>query len=241
MLHMEKLQLNLSEEDLHRMLERYHYEAKDLSMLRHLYYAIEPVLDGWCYYETDVSYPFLDLQQQAAVLVTLGKGVDRIMEAYQESGCIEEAYMLDCIGSELLWSAYGMVQELLWESQGLWQTHMEFPGDTYPLEAIATVLDHMRMEWNKACAADGQEDFFNKIQYNEAYMLSPQKSAVYMVKADKYRPEHQAVTNHSICDNCSNVFCPNRAAWGKEKDRRWTYGYQTIFRKKDMTDDSNHK
>lgn len=269
MLYTEKIQLNLSEEDFHKMVERYHYEEKHLNMLMHLYYAIEPAIDGWCCYETEPQFYFLDDEPHVSVLVTLGKGIDCIQEAYQETGCIEEAYMLDCIGWELLWVAYGKVRQILQESQGLWQTDMEFIGERCPMEEIATVVDYMGAKWDEIYHAEGQGSFADRIKYNESYLLSPGKSVVYIAKVEKNKPKHQRDIDIQVCDKCGNLSCPNRCEGIREyngdcpreerdskkrngdsggvnrepkgNNGKWTYGYQTIFRKKDMTDDGKGK
>jgi len=258
MLYTSKLQVSLSEADIYRMLRRYHYEEKDLEMIIHLYYAIEPVINPWCYYELAPSRLSIVDETHVSVLVTLGKGIDGMIEAYEAADCMEEAYMLDCIGSELLWNAYGKIHEMLQESKGLWQTKMEFIGDKYPIEIIGTVVDNIEAEWNERYHRDGQEKFHEKIRYNEAYILSPGKSAVYIAKVQKNKPKHMQSPCENICLNCTNQTCLNRSVSVEEcndvdicvnkkmnhnidNSRKWTYGYQTIFRKRDTEDDSKNE
>ena len=281
MLDRTKIELHMTMEELHGMLERYHYAEKDLEMITHLYHAIEPVIDAWCYYEINPTYDFVTYEQYIMVLVTLGKGIDGIIEAYEEASCIEEAYMIDCIGSELLWLSYGKIQRIVQETHGLWQTKLEFLGDEYPMACISEVIAQMRNEWNDICETpEGIEGnpFEKRIQCNKACLLTPKKSVVYIAKVQRSKPDGEQGVCVNLCDSCGNRSCQNRSVFMEEKrdssvddekadqvaneenrsnenrsnenrgnenrnngNRKWTYGYQTIFRKKDVTDDSKDK
>jgi hypothetical protein len=59
------------------------------------------------------------------------------------------------------------------------------------------------------------------ISYNQAYMLTPKKTVVFLTAL---RKERQDGFCH-VCERCSNVGCPNR------QTEHLNYGYQRIFGK----------
>ncbi|MDD2971137.1 MAG: hypothetical protein PHE02_03260 [Lachnospiraceae bacterium] len=188
-----KLELMLSEQELQEMLKWYHYEVEDLAMLTHLYYAIEPVIDAQYVIQHNPGYIFVEENNYVVIAVTLGGGIDGVIDAYEDAGCIAEAYMLDCIGLQLLRKAYSQVENELNHRFRLWQTSLEFMGDNYPIECMKEILENV-----------------NLISCNKACMLSPGKSSVYIARVQSEKPENDMSVCGDICAKCPNVNCENR-------------------------------
>lgn len=208
------LKLNLTDRELHALCKHFHFQEEDYEKIRHLYEAALPILSPYFTVERNPGYPFLKEAECAVIAVTLGKGLDDLIRVYEAAQCLGEAYMLDCMGMELLRKSYAMIEIYLQEEYSCWVSKMEFIGDTYPLEALKEILLHME---------DG-------IACNEACMITPMKSAVYILSVSKEKPQKQENICGNICMNCNNSACQNRMKTKKD----YTYGYQKIFGKKDI-------
>lgn len=142
-----------------------------------------------------------------AVAVSLGENIDILQNEYISRECLTEAYMIECIGMELLKNAYELAAEKIWDQYGLWTGGFEFLGERYPLEMTGAVLGLL--------APDA-------ITYNAAYMLMPKKTVVFMTALQEERRNGYC----HVCDTCSNLRCPNRI-----NAVHLNYGYQRIFGK----------
>lgn len=142
-----------------------------------------------------------------AVAVSLGENIDILQNEYISRECLTEAYMIECIGMELLKNAYELAAEKIRDQYGLWTGGFEFLGERYPLEMTGAVLGLL--------APDA-------ITYNAAYMLMPKKTVVFMTALQEERRNGYC----HVCDTCSNLRCPNRI-----NAVHLNYGYQRIFGK----------
>ncbi|MBO5472555.1 MAG: hypothetical protein J6A08_02010 [Lachnospiraceae bacterium] len=142
-----------------------------------------------------------------AVAVSLGENIDILQNEYISRECLTEAYMIECIGMELLKNAYELAAEKIRDQYGLWTGGFEFLGERYPLEMTGAVLGLL--------APDA-------ITYNAAYMLMPKKTVVFMTTLQEERRNGYC----HVCDTCSNLRCPNRI-----NAVHLNYGYQRIFGK----------
>lgn len=168
---------------------------------------------------------------QLAAIVSLGDKVDALQNEYIDKERLTEAYMMECIGMELLKTAYELTAQKVWEKYGLWMSGFVFLGEKYPLELTEDVFRLLVPE---------------NITYNQAYMLTPKKTVVFMTTLHKERKAGYC----RVCDTCSNLQCPNRQSEGKIKEQEkeeisagWSsgieqnrvtnlnYGYQKIFGK----------
>lgn len=268
----EILQIRLLEEHYKAMLTQYHFRQMDLEQLKCLgdilLRAIEPVMYYLPCRITDVEDKAAATQTlgadekgidgkaaekkvknakrtepetvsadqvkkgtQLAVIVSLGAKVDALQNEYIRKERLTEGYMIECIGMELLKIAYEQAAEKIWERFGLWIGAFEFLGERYPLELTEDVFRLLVPE---------------EISYNQAYMLTPKKTVVFMTTLKQERKDGYC----HICDACSNLQCPNRqnAEETKEPEKRTghsigfakakqnqsvnlNYGYQRIFGK----------
>lgn len=201
----EILQLQLQQVHYREIQKTYHFEEKDGRNLSKLGRTILQEIMPKLYYG---AFPFEEKegQEQIAVIVTLGERFDEIQEEYSRQKQLSESYQIECIGMELLKLAYEKVAEQIYEATGKWLGTFQFLGDKYPLEMIPAVCEAL---------APGE------ISYNDAYMLQPKKTVVFLSVLGTERKESSC----HLCDNCSNVTCQNR------QTTNLTYGYQRIFGK----------
>jgi cobalamin-dependent methionine synthase I len=238
---------NIRQLNYETMRKRYHFRQTDLEQLRRLgdeaLFAVEPVMycapcamrDGQLRemtelvnqkasaeetadtvshsskprttvgLETMIQEP-VDKEIHCAVIVSLGAGIDALQESYEEKGCLTDAYMIECIAMELLQKTYELAAEALHETYGLWMDGYDFLGERYPIELTEDLFALL--------APEG-------ISYNQAYMMTPKKTVVFLTALQKERKNSSC----SVCNRCSNVGCPNR------QTEHLNYGYQRIFGK----------
>ena len=149
--------------------------------------------------------------------VTLGAGIDRLQERCSDSD-MSGAYMLECLGCVLLQKAYDIVDELIHRSTGLFVQRYIFPGDgELPLSDNGRILRRIR-EAGDARRAGRSSDSVRAgkntgeernpdpptVSCNESYVLTPQKSVVFVAVLGEDRKDRQ------LCDACPSVTCPNR-------------------------------
>ena len=224
----EIFQIRLQEEQYRRMLKRYHFGEADSDLLVCMGDTLQQIAEPVMYYEPCsivdsagrlTRIRMADVEEsskpvgckegmQLAVLVSLGEKVDALQNEYVAKDQLTEGYMIECIGMELLQTAYAKSAEILWKQSGLWMGGFEFLGDKYPLE------------WT--------EDIFNLLQpediaYNKAYMMTPKKSVVFLTTLHRERRQSYC----HVCESCSNLQCPNR----QKQASHMNYGYQRIFGK----------
>lgn len=183
-----QLIVSLCEKDLGNMCGRYHFGDAGLPLLRTVY------ADG--IKECRASL-FLRLNDReagtAAVLITLGEGIDRMQDRFMEEGRLSEAYMIECLAMELLNKAYICTEELLQEACGMWCSAYKFPGCELPLVMAAEIVDAFEQK---------------EVTYNGAYVLIPKKSVAFIMEIQKEKPK--AVRENMLCAGCGNKKCIHR-------------------------------
>ncbi|WMC93536.1 hypothetical protein [Kineothrix sp. MB12-C1] len=199
------LQVDLCESDIKNICGRYHFEDIDLPLLQEVYGSY---LKGCM---ISAYFTWLEEDRIAAVL-TLGKEIDEVQGGLMEGGKLSEAYMLECLSSELLMKAYEKADDFLQDRTKLWCGMYEFPGSDCPIEELGNLL-----------LASGQKE----VTCNEAYALIPQKSVAYFVRMQ--REKSKMKREQSLCANCKNYSCNNRRE--EEKEKAVPYGYMRIFGK----------
>lgn len=224
----EIFQIRLQEEQYRRMVKRYHFREADSDLLVCMGDTLQQIAEPVMYYELCsivdsagrlTGIRMADVEEsskpvgckegmQLAVLVSLGNKVDALQNEYVRRERLTEGYMIECIGMELLQTAYEKVAEIIRQKYGLWMSGIEFLGDRYPLE------------WTK--------DLFHVLQpegitYNQAYMMTPKKTVAFLTALRQERKESYC----HVCESCSNLQCPNR----QKLTSHMNYGYQRIFGK----------
>lgn len=174
----------LTTEFLGHVKNRYHYETKDMEMLR----SVARDMAG-CMRWQESTYLMFDEKRggtTATVIMTLGVGVDLLQERYQSMGRMLESYMVESIGAELLMQGYKELEQCIKAQTGYYVAAYHFFGEdaAYPLCRMREVL---------ACA--GQ----TKVTCNEGFCLTPRKSVVFCVDLSEKEEENCG----EICDVCS--------------------------------------
>jgi hypothetical protein len=190
---------NIRQLNYEEMRKRYHFRRADLERLRRLgdeaLFAVEPVM--YCApYDGSLC----------AVIVSLGAKIDALQDGYSAQGCLIDAYMIECIAMELLKNTYELAAAALHEAYGLWMDGYDFLGERYPIELTADVFKLLQPK---------------EISYNQAYMLTPKKTVIFLTTLQQERQDSYC----HVCGRCSNMACPNR------RTEHLNYGYQRIFGK----------
>lgn len=204
---MKTINLNCSfnRKDFQALIHKYHFEDRDFASLEALERALRPLLRAKAYYVFKKQDEVVAYEDYAAVFLTLGDGVDALQELYLRRECVSEAYMLECLASELLMKAYEECVEYLQKESGKWAVKIDFLGDSYPLE----LMQELYKEFPEI-----------EITYNEQFVLSPKKSVVFLLPVSTEKTQKNP--SH-ICADCKNKVCMYRTETVN------TYGYQRIF------------
>lgn len=205
----EKLQLHLQEKQYRDMLVQYHFGEHDLERLKQIGSLAEQAMEPMMYYgsfmqgaEERTASDNISLADCMAVVVTLGIGVDELQNRYMQKERMSESYMVECIGMELLRIAYEQAAERIHAYTGRWMSDLEFVGDKVPLTCMEEIFSLLNPQG---------------IGYNQAYMLTPKKTVVFLTDLCTERKESYC----HVCAECTYLLCPNR---------NLTYGYQkTVF------------
>ncbi len=193
------LNVSLDEACFSDFIRRYHFDEKDKPNILRLYRQVMPRVHAAFHYvvlnERQMGKCGCDSagERRAAVVVTLGQAFDDFQESFLQKGNIHSAYILDCIGLEILWAAYDEVDKKLFELTGLYAGEYSFPGDfSAPLSRVSEMMGIL-----------GQK----QVTFNEAYALTPKKSVVFEVPLLKEKTKKNA-----RCASCCNDKCEMRYA-----------------------------
>ncbi|MCD7825717.1 MAG: hypothetical protein LUH14_07150 [Clostridiaceae bacterium] len=219
------IKVELAERELWGLLNRYHFQEKDFSLLQSFYLAALPLLHAKAYYlwkqkdESSLHAKAYYLWKQKnepslhdeylIVFLTLGDAIDELQEIYASRKCLTEAYVLECLALEFLEKAYGEFIRQIQKESGKWAIKIDFLGDTYPIELLPELYRQF-----------GEMD----IRYNEKLVLSPAKSVVFFLPMSEKQAGNGGVCR--VCDHCGNISCVLRR---ESIPMQPTYGYQRIF------------
>ena len=190
-------QLDLTIAEQKKMQMRYHFKEEDLDDLCSFWRALKPIIHAKAYYKVFLEKESLPdelsfIQELPAVIavVTLGKGPDELQEVYLKDEQVLSAYMIECLSMAVLEKAYEQFSAELHKKIGLSIYSYEFLGERYSLEKIKDIFGCLDQ---------------NEVTYNEALMLIPQKSVVFIGALCK-----ESSRNVHLCEKCEQTDCPNR-------------------------------
>lgn len=188
------INISLDNNDLCLLIDRYHFRNCDFEHLRDLYGALIPLIEPGAYYCINHCNEQIDFDEYAACIVTLGDGIDKLQELYSDRELLEEAYMIECIGMELLSKAYKVLIKELESITGKYVSRLEFLGDTYSLELLPNLFEQINPE---------------NISYNSYLQIIPSKSVSLLLPLSM-----EGTTNElcSVCLTCKNKTCAMRKA-----------------------------
>ncbi len=180
-------------------------------MIQAIYKALLPLMESYAYYSLNQDLKEVSFSHYAYGFVTLGNGMDELSELYLNHEQIQEAYIVDCISLMLLSKAYEEFAHVVEEQSGLYLTELSFLGDTYSLDLLPQIYEHLAPD---------------TIQLTEGQMLRPLKTATLILHLDT--EIHAAVKQLcNTCENCKNFSCPSRKASAPTLPH--TYGVMQIF------------
>jgi hypothetical protein len=220
------LSVQLTDSDLQHMIQKFHFNPDELEKIRAMYLALAPLVDARAYYSLEELHAPEPANAQAALaIVTLGNGPDQLMDLYMERELLTEAYILDCLGMELLLMAY---RDLVFHIQQITQKRvvkLSFLGDEYALEYLPEVFEKTQPK---------------QMSYTKELQLIPSKSVSLVLPLEHMDKKTAGKDVCNICTGCQNKDCVLRSTTSESKTEPaahapistpHTYGYMQIFRK----------
>lgn len=186
----EPIEVSLDEGCIDAFIRRYHFNDNEKAEIIRIYRKIAPRVHAIFHHIIEEDE---EGKKSALVVASLGRAIDEFQNNLLEKGNIQEAYIVDCLGLDLLSLAYEKIDEKLHESTGLYAGGYQFAGsDGFSLESIPEAMKKL-----------GQK----KIRYNDAFVLVPKKSVVFRTQLFEKQQE-----KHSKCSSCSAEKCVYRTS-----------------------------
>ncbi len=183
----EPLNISLDEGCIASFIRRYHFNEDDKNDILKVYRQIAPRIHAEFHYVVDETSE----GKRAVVVMTLGQAFDEYQASVVESGNIQKAYMIECLGTEIMSMSYHEIDKRIYELTDLYMGNYIFAGsDELPLSDIPMLMSKL-----------GQK----QISYNEAYVLIPKKSVVFVAPLLKEKP-----IKHNGCRKCKSQNCQLR-------------------------------
>lgn len=189
------LNVSLDEACIPDFIRRFHFNQTDKREILKVARVLLPRVHAQFHYVVEDKDKSLvketKAEKVATVVVTLGKAFDELQESYAAKKDIHGAYIIDCLGLELLSRAYDELDDKLHELTGLYAGDYIFAGeDRLPLGKLPDLMTKL-----------GQKI----VTYNEAYVLIPKKSVVVEIPLFKRKTK-----KHGLCAFCDNEDCELR-------------------------------
>jgi hypothetical protein len=124
--------------------KKYHFTENDFGELSDIYQQIQLVITPYAEYRINrhtTGVELIDRGTATAVAMSLGAGLDRLQERYMREEKLSEAYMLDCISSELLLIMYKEFNLSYARFHRRYVERYVFIGDLLPVTAMRDVLE----------------------------------------------------------------------------------------------------
>ena len=94
---------------IEQVMRKYHFSTEEKEALQQVYEKVRTYMAPYAIYRINTrmrGVPLLDAEQSALVAMTLGEGVDRLQEYYEQEHALSESYMVECVANELLLQMY---------------------------------------------------------------------------------------------------------------------------------------
>lgn len=201
----------LDDKDIKALMNRFHFDATDYALIKVMYQAMLPLVKAKAYYSFD-KIEEIKYKDYATCVISLGKGVDELSELYLSHEQVQEGYIIDCLGLELLSKAYEELLERLEEElNGLYVERLSFLGDDYPITLLPKLFEVTKPK---------------EISYNDSFFMIPSKSASFILPLTSERKTNTKDLCNT-CATCKNLSCPSRK--GPKPVLPRTYGNMQIF------------
>ncbi|MBP3195649.1 MAG: hypothetical protein J6N21_01410 [Butyrivibrio sp.] len=192
------LKISLDEACVQDFIKRYHFNKDDEKEIIRLSRQLLPRVHAQFHYvleEADLESEWDEKSpaKKALVVLTLGQAFDEYQDSFLKKDDIHKAYIMDCLGIELMSLAYEEIDKKLLEITGLNPGDYLFVGDTHlPLSNLPGIMAKL-----------GQK----QVIFNEAYVLLPKKSVVFSVPLYE-----EKIIKHNKCELCGAKNCKLRRA-----------------------------
>lgn len=228
------------EEMIDTVVSRYHFQEEDKDDLAEVLRQLRLVIAPYAEYKINqrtTGVDIIDKGTSAVVSMSLGAGVDELMSRLLKDERLQEAYMLDCLSSELLLEMYREFNTSYARFHRRYVERYVFVGGSIPLTEMTGILEYLH-EGSKVKEGLGgdfgdrnnQESQDNKdvVTANEYGVLTPAKSVVFYAILS----ENPSTVCSGICYSCDRTECENRLdekLQAKSNNTELNYGYQRIF------------
>ncbi len=210
---------------LGEVCRKYHYEDAQIGELQGVAEEMHRLICGEAFWES--GEVLLGNRYQAGlpdavyqcVVMSLGKGIDRLQESYSEKVLLSRSYMIEVLASELLVRGYDAYNRHVRGNTDRHVARYHFPGgeEAFPLELLPELLGKLTRE----------------VTCNSAFCMQPKKSVVFVAELTR----DEKIRCQGICMGCHNGYCPNRITEESAVRRRLAemadmplpYGYSRIL------------
>lgn len=222
------------EKMIETVMSRYHFREEDRDELTEVLRRLRLVIAPYAEYKINqhtTGVDIIDKGTSAVVAMSLGAGVDELMSSLLKDERLQEAYMLDCLSSELLLEMYREFNTSYARFHRRYVERYVFVGGSVPLTEMAGILEYLH---DGALAKEdvrgdlGDSNNQDVITANEYGVLTPSKSVVFYAILS----ENPSTVCGGICYSCDRAECENRLderLRAKSSNTELNYGYQRIF------------
>ncbi len=237
-----KVRMSVEQDNTEYFIEgvmvKYHFSVNDRELLLQVYENVRRYMTPYAVYRINSRMrgnPLIDNNQCAMVAMTLGDGVDRLQQYYEQEDELAESYMVECLANELLLFMYAEFNRSYPRFHRRYVQRYVFIGEELPLTCMGEIVDEI---YGRNHQGEKQEQ---DIRANEYGVLLPSKSVVFFAILS----ENPSQNCQGICINCGNVNCENRMRDTRQIGERQSrvdekdetaatgmelhYGYQRIF------------
>ncbi len=210
---------------LEGVCRKFHYEEAQSADLRAVAEEMFPLVREEAFWESKRALAREPRQAEDSdaayeyVVMSLGKGIDRLQEKCGEKLLLSESYMIEVLASELLIRGYDAYNRYVRKNTKWHVARYHFPGseEAFPLEMLPGLL----------------RELTQKVSCNSAFCMAPKKSVAFVSELT----QDESVHCRGICVGCNRIHCPNRIAddgFARKRiaemaDMPLTYGYSRIF------------
>ncbi len=189
---------------LERVCQKYHFTKDQMLQISAMAQNMLPYIREDAFWESgglEENDPIPMIPDRViceSVVISLGNGLDALLEDYNNKEMLFEVYLADALAAELLLRGYDAYQRHIRKTKGRYVKAYHFPGSEaqFPIEMLPDLLKALTQ----------------KVTCNASYCMQPHNSVVFIAELTKDAGNACAC----ICHGCSRTRCPSRTT----NDRR---------------------
>lgn len=146
-----KIRMSAGKQDRGRFIKgiinKYHFEPEAENDIISVYEKMQSCMKPYAVYrmnQRDTGIKDIDNRQSAIVAMTLGKEIDNLEEQLTDAGKLDEAYILECIASELLLTMYGDFNKEYAKFHRRYVERYVFIGEEIPATDVPKLLKEVK-------------------------------------------------------------------------------------------------